>query len=271
MMKCLKFLTLPSHHNADFQIHRLGIHEIMKPMIVDRPRGTGDYLFMLFHGEVEIQTDQTVKKYTPSHLMIWESKDSHFYGNKEKPWNHTWFHCSGQKITPFLKHHGIPFRKPLLIHDPSFFTKYLLETLNELQEWEIPSPKIVLNFFENFVEGIHRQISLKRASFASPQLKEAQNYIAQNYTERIRLSALAQKSGYTDPYFCSEFKKTFGMTVTQYILQLRMDQACYLLRDQNRRVGEIASLVGYPDLYTFSKMFKRTMGICPREFRNKKR
>ena len=46
-----------------------------------------------------------------------------------------------------------------------------------------------------------------------------------------------------------------------------MSQATYLLRDHNRRIGEIAEEIGYPDLYAFSKMFKRYMGVSPRSFR----
>jgi AraC-like DNA-binding protein len=37
--------------------------------------------------------------------------------------------------------------------------------------------------------------------------------------------------------------------------------------DKNRRIGEIADAVGYSDLYTFSKMFKRHLGISPKKFR----
>ncbi len=41
---------------AAFQIHRLGLREKMKPCIVDRPEGTQDYLFMLFHARVQVRT-----------------------------------------------------------------------------------------------------------------------------------------------------------------------------------------------------------------------
>lgn len=46
-----------------------------------------------------------------------------------------------------------------------------------------------------------------------------------------------------------------------------MNQATYLLRDHNRRIGEIAEAVGYSDLFTFSKMFKRHFGMSPKKFR----
>ncbi len=55
----------------------------------------------------------------------------------------------------------------------------------------------------------------------------------------------------------------------QFVQQLRMNQAVYLLRDENRRIGEIADALGYADMYTFSKMFKRSMGLSPKSFREK--
>lgn len=89
----------------------------------------------------------------------------------------------------------------------------------------------------------------------------------ERFAEKLRLSDLARRVGWSVPHLCTEFKRFFGLPVVQYLLQVRMNQAAYLLRDHNRRIGDIAGMIGYPDLYTFSKMFKRSFGLSPRHFR----
>ena len=52
-----------------------------------------------------------------------------------------------------------------------------------------------------------------------------------------------------------------------YFIQLKMQQACSLLAMTNLAVKEIALDVGYPDSYHFSRLFKKTIGVSPTEYR----
>jgi AraC family transcriptional regulator, arabinose operon regulatory protein len=250
-----------------FRIHRLGLHEAMRPCLVDRPEGTGDYLFMLFHDDVHIRARREDFIRPRGSLMIWTPRDGHFYGRETAPWDHSWFHCAGRHIPQILRAARIPVREPFAVSDPLILENFLLETAAELNGWRRPDETILRNLFENFIRRLARHIFRKAERLAPAELLALRAHVENRFAEKLRLRDLARRVGWSVPHLCTEFKRFFGLPVVQYLMQVRMNQAAYLLRDHNRRVGEIAAIIGYPDLYTFSKMFKRSFGLSPRNFR----
>ena len=266
-MKSVKLSITRQVPGAPFQIKRLGLRETMSAGLVDRPEGTRDYLFMLFHTEVQVRSRLGETSWPSSSLMVWTPQDSHYYGHPLRQWKHSWFHCSGREIGPILRANGIPVRQRIAVTDPALLEHFLLEVITELSGWSRPNGKILRNLFENFVCGLARHAFQKSEQLPPPSLLAIRAYVEQNFTERLRLSQLAKRVGLSEPHLCSEFRRFFGIPVIQYALQLRMNQATYLLRDHNRRISEIASMLGYPDLYSFSKMFKHYLGVSPKKFR----
>ncbi len=63
------------------------------------------------------------------------------------------------------------------------------------------------------------------------------------------------------------FRKYAGTTPGAYLIGVRMGLASSLLRTSSMSVGEIAEAVGYADIFTFSRQFKRSMGTSPRGYR----
>ena len=64
------------------------------------------------------------------------------------------------------------------------------------------------------------------------------------------------------------FKKHFKTTPLKYIKKLRIEQGCKMLMDQNRNLSDIALSIGFCDQSYFTKEFKKTMSITPRQYRN---
>jgi AraC family transcriptional regulator of arabinose operon len=266
-MKSVKLAIDRQDGRTPFQIKRLGLHELMPPLLVDRPEGTGDYLFMLFHTEACVRTGGVESMRPPSTFMVWTPSDSHYYGHRLKSWDHSWFHCAGAEIGAILKACRIPAGRCIAVTDPALMEHFLLEVIAELNGWSQPEGKLLRNLFENFIVALARHAFQKSERLAPAALLAIRAYIEQHFTERLRLGDLAKRAGLSEPHLCTEFRRFFGIPVIQYVLQLRMNQATYLLRDHNRRIGEIALLLGYPDLYTFSKMFKHYIGVSPKKFR----
>ena len=64
---------------------------------------------------------------------------------------------------------------------------------------------------------------------------------------------------------------SFGMGISEHIRRMRVKVACDLLRNTEDRVSDIATEVGIPDYNYFTKVFKKTMGVTPREYRKSMR
>lgn len=79
--------------------------------------------------------------------------------------------------------------------------------------------------------------------------------------------SIAKKFSYNKRYFSEIFKKEMGLTVAQYITVLRIQKACFLIKDSNFSVGTIARLCGFPDASYFSKVFKKQTGLSPSAYK----
>ena len=63
-------------------------------------------------------------------------------------------------------------------------------------------------------------------------------------------------------------KELTGMSPIDYLTTVRINRACFLLRNSSNNINEIAYSVGYSDPKYFSRVFKRTMGVTPTQYKN---
>ena len=73
----------------------------------------------------------------------------------------------------------------------------------------------------------------------------------------------------TEGHLASLFRKQTGKTFVQALTEHRLAVACTLLRDPRNRISEVAQMCGYNDPAYFAKVFRRTVGSSPREFRDR--
>ncbi len=91
-------------------------------------------------------------------------------------------------------------------------------------------------------------------------------YINHHLSEQIRISDLAALINLSEKYFITFFKTALGVTPANYIIEIRMKKALEYLNEQSYSVKEVATLLGYADIYTFSKAFKKVYGTAPSKF-----
>jgi YesN/AraC family two-component response regulator len=94
-------------------------------------------------------------------------------------------------------------------------------------------------------------------------------YIENHYTENISLKEAAEAVGYSDAYFCKMFKESFNMSFISYLNSYRTKKALELLDDVTVSIKDISTRAGYRDANYFTRIFKRTMGVTPSEYRER--
>lgn len=99
---------------------------------------------------------------------------------------------------------------------------------------------------------------------------QVSNFINNSYMDNLRVEDIAEDFGISRVYLTKMFKERYGMTVKDYILQLKIDHAKKLLAN-GYSVSETALLVGYNDQFVFSKIFKKTCGKSPSHFITKQK
>lgn len=93
------------------------------------------------------------------------------------------------------------------------------------------------------------------------------NYIESHYNEKLSVAELAKKSLYQPAYFSTIFKECYGMTITQFIQNKRVEQACWYLENTELSVDEIGKRIGYDDDVRFYRYFKKVCGVSPNSYR----
>ena len=98
---------------------------------------------------------------------------------------------------------------------------------------------------------------------------EVVEFIEKNYMNNILLLDVCEKMGYSVPYVSKSFKDKLNMTFSSYLQKVRINNACRLLANTDKKIEEISHLVGYSDTKFFNSIFKKILGSTPREYRNK--
>lgn len=94
------------------------------------------------------------------------------------------------------------------------------------------------------------------------------DYIAREYRENnMNAGSVAERFKITTTYLSYIFKKEFGIPVSQYIINLKLNEAARLLCDTELYVKDIAATVGYTDNNFFNKQFKKKFGCSPLVYR----
>ena len=85
----------------------------------------------------------------------------------------------------------------------------------------------------------------------------------------INLTEILQKSGYSEDYIRSVFKKLTGKTPHEFLTDIRMNHACFLIDvyKDTLLLSQIAEKCGYLDYVYFSKIFKSVKGVSPKSYR----
>ncbi len=92
-------------------------------------------------------------------------------------------------------------------------------------------------------------------------------YLEQHYMGNITLDSVAAVFNLNPSYFSNLIKTLTGSTFSQMLLKVRLEKAKYLLREDDLKISQVSSMVGYSDACYFDRVFKREFGYTPEEYR----
>lgn len=95
--------------------------------------------------------------------------------------------------------------------------------------------------------------------------------INDNIGRKLTLAQVSRTVGLAPPVFSRFFSKVARKTFSRYVQELRISNACNLLLESEWSVSEICYSSGFSNLSNFNRLFRKTKGMTPREFRNRAR
>lgn len=163
----------------------------------------------------------------------------------EDPWSYQWVGFDGRLAENFN-------RLPTVFKLSESYTQAMLDTDgSDLREY-----RIAALLFEMYAS----LFSEKKETH--DYIRRVKNYIRAVYMQELRVEEIARSMHLNRRYLSRFFKEKTGMTIQDYLIHVRMEEAKRLLL-QGKSVNEASVLCGYQDPFHFSKMFKRRFGISP--------
>lgn len=108
----------------------------------------------------------------------------------------------------------------------------------------------------------------KESSANSFIVKNALHYIEENYTKKLTLGEVAEKTYVSQWHLSKLLNKHTGKSFSDVLNHVRIQHAKELLKDPSLRIGDISEEVGFLDLAHFSRVFKKQEGVSANEYRN---
>ncbi len=254
----------------------IGSHYIEdKKFIVNRPNGSNDYLFLLFHSEVNMNIDGKTELLKPGSLVLFSPNANYCYYNKLKGFDNDWFHFTASGFEDFIKDTELPMNIPFYINDIPWIHKSIQDIEREHILKDI-GYKIQLN---NLISSFFIQLSRKKHSERSygdrphyftleTEFKDIRSKFLTSLAHRWNVDEMALTVNLSRSRFTYLYKSFFGISPGEDLLTERINMACHLLISTNLNITQIAGRVGYNNIYHFSKQFKKGTKLSPTIYRN---
>ena len=98
-------------------------------------------------------------------------------------------------------------------------------------------------------------------------INQITDYLNEHYAEALTLSQISEKFFISTSHLSHVFKNETGLSPIQYMMQRRIGEAQSLLVETSLTIQQIEERLGFTDSAHFSKMFKKCVGVTPKEYR----
>lgn len=123
------------------------------------------------------------------------------------------------------------------------------------------SPEVE-SILENQLEGMKPE-----AFDYYSRLRRVRDYVLKHYTEDIPLETAAQIAALEKTYFSTFFHSKVGIRYHDWLQSIRIQNAIFLMEKRDYSITEVANAVGFNDLRTFQRVFRKWTQMTPRDFR----
>lgn len=149
-------------------------------------------------------------------------------------------------------------------HTPLCFCE---EAFGAAQLMELHFSEFLIKLIRNHSEEHRPTVGKERQSHEDDQAQRITTYLQAHIYENIELGDLCDAFYLRKSQLSLLFKNTFGTSPMKYLNELKIAEAKKLLRDDTHSVSEIAEMLGYSCIHSFSRNFKTVTGFCPSDYK----
>lgn len=204
-------------------------------------------------------------------FILYPDAISYYAADRKEPWEYSWIAIKGKGMERILAKTNLsPHQNILHHHNFDFFKFFSIEHETTL---DFDTPVVLTlksNLYAFFAQLINLNVSLherKEKDMDNVYIRAVENIIHTNFHNKITIEQIAAFVGFNISYLGEIFKEKKGISMKDYLTNVRIQRACELLINTHYSVKDIARSVGYMDQLQFSKMFKKHKSVSPTKYR----
>ncbi len=250
--------------NTFLQVNSCGIqYQSQQGKLTYRKEGRCDYhIVYITDGacEIEYEGKTTLLNYG---FVLYPPHVSQRYIEHTKT-KKLWIHFNGYYIEEILKETKLEYGVHHITPSPVCEKVFVQLVAEHNQKTGISNDKGLLLTFLTMLGK-----SINHLNSSNEKIEEAVSFITTNYNTEISIQELADSCNLSQSHFMALFKEKTGQSPHAYQQTLRINNCMTLLASTQLSVSDIGMLSGYTDPLYFSRVFKKYVGVSPKEYRKK--
>lgn len=272
------FNIFPNESFIDLDMYQYG-YEQCDPGHSFGPMSRNHYLFhYVLSGTGTLMSDnskgvtQTFSVKSGQGFLIYPGQINTYFADEALPWEYMWIEFDGLRVKEAFDLTELSLDSP--IYRPR--SKELRELMMQEMAYIVHHPKEapmhlighLYLFLDYLTRSATRTTQVHSSKMSDYYIKEAINFIEQNFQNNISIEEIAGVCGINRSYFGKIFRNSVGRSPQEFLMNYRMVKARELLKLTSLSIAEVGSAVGYENQLHFSRAFKGVYGVSPREWRN---
>lgn len=204
-------------------------------------------------------------------FFIIPANTAHKYGaDLNDPWSIYWVHFTGELAAYYFK--------LLTKAKKNYPINAIVNTSRQLIFYDIIQHLELMNDTDNIIYSnsclyaflcSFQKSEMKISANENDKIQQCITYMKQNLDKNLRLEDFSSKLMLSSSHLSAIFRKRMKYSPIHLFTSFKVQKACQMLMDSSHNIKTIAYNLGYDDQYHFSRVFKKIMGVSPKNFKQK--
>ena len=236
----------------------------------EREEGAEQYILIYCTGGAGfIEVEQQVFRLDESQAFCIPKNRRHkYYADPSNPWSILWVHFKGEEVRHFpiddLRVVTIPSR-----HSTNRLIVWFKQLFRVLERnYTLGNFIYISQMLSLILAEVYYREKTDETNVQDKHVTMVIRYMYQNLNRNLVLLDISEEVKLSRSYLNTLFKTNTKRSPMDFFIHLKMQEACKLLKSTDLFIYEVSAKLGYADQYYFSRIFKKVMGMSPKDYKN---
>lgn len=274
-----KYIVIPTESFSEYMEHPLirgayltdvGFFPKASSHYKEREEGTEQYILLYCTegaGVIEVE-GRTYRLEASEAFCIPKELRHKYYADQKEPWSILWVHFKGKNVKHFPVHElkVIRIQSRHSMNRLMVLFKLLFRVLE--RNYTMGNFIYISQVLSLILAEVYCREKMDESNVQDRHVTMVIRYMYQNIDRNLSLEDISQEVKLSKSYLNSLFKTHTSRAPMDFFIHLKMQEACKILKETDFFIYEVSAKLGYADQYYFSRIFKKVMGMSPKDYKN---